>query len=476
MILVEVAAFAALAAACSFWFAAIDAFTIATAFVVAYAIAARLFRRSSAYSLSGHIVLFAIGIALAAIASTVIWGSTVGCGHSLADPNFSSDDQVYWRWAVSNTGNGAKEPYTAFIGFPLISSWLMRLLGTNVLWPIAMNYLFTLVSLVFFALTARNLLQGKVNTPPAKVVCLSLLLCSVLTYFLSQGIKMQKEASIYLGFSITAYATTKVMLCKLTSRDWAAFAAAMLLVALVRATYIYLVAMGIMFAIKARKQRKQTLIMIAVSAAAFVIGNYFAAYSVDNHIYMIKGGAEMKELYIIGQAQQPYLDMLGNYFFYPAWKRLLALPLTMAVQFVIPFPWIYGNVDCANDLLTRIGWGWYFVGGTAMFLYVRCIVTRQQPLGVWIWWPALCFAATAYVVAGSVNRYVLPFEPLFVPAAAYVLCKAREEGTSRALKLWGIGFAAVLAITLIVCYHVQMSYLNALDEYYHSVAAVAQTL
>ena len=473
-LLIEVAAFVVLAAASSLWFAPGDAVTVAAAMAVAYALPVALFRHSGAYSATGRYVMLAIAVTMAAFATIGIWHCTLWRGHTLADPVLFSDDSSYWDWAVKYSGNGGVEELhrTAFPGLPLLSALLLKLLGKSVLWPIAMNCTFTLMAILFFALAARNMLQGKVEAQPARVVWVSMALCGALFYFLSQGIRLQKEASMYLGMGAASYVFSK-MCCgsRLGWRDWLAFAVAMLIMALVRTTYVYFVMLGAAVALVPmlrQRQWVQPLALLAVTAAAFAVGNFFAIYSIDHHVAIVEGGNSMKRLYVVGPTQQPYLDMLGNYFNYPVWKRLLLLPLTSAVQFVIPFPWIYGGVQL-SDVLTRCGWGWYAVGGTAMFYYLWCVAKRSNPLGALAWWPPLCFAVTAYVVAGSLNRYALPIEPLFVPMAVYVLCKVRKGVLARPFKWWCVAFGVALAVTLVLCYRVQIGYLDGLEKYYQTL-------
>ena len=73
------------------------------------------------------------------------------------------------------------------------------------------------------------------------------------------------------------------------------------------------------------------------------------------------------------------------------------------------------------------------------------------------------------MVAGSLNRYALPIEPLFVPMAVYVLCKVREGVLARPFKWWCVAFGVALAVTLVLCYRVQIGYLDGLEKYYQTL-------
>ena len=76
-------------------------------------------------------------------------------------------------------------------------------------------------------------------------------------------------------------------------------------------------------------------------------------------------------------------------------------------------------------------------------------------MGSWPWWPAVSYVAITYALAGSMTRYIAPFELLFVPVAVFVLCRLREGRFRRAFIIWGICFVVLVAITLLLCLELQ---------------------
>ena len=77
-------------------------------------------------------------------------------------------------------------------------------------------------------------------------------------------------------------------------------------------------------------------------------------------------------------------------------------------------------------------------------------------IGLWPWWPAAVFVAMAYIMAGTINRYVLPIEPLFVPVALYVICRLKDTTIRRAFKRWSIFYAILLVATLLICLELEL--------------------
>lgn len=193
------------------------------------------------------------------------------------------------------------------------------------------------------------------------------------------------------------------------------------------------------------------LAMISIIAVAFFAGNYYASYSFERHAEIVGGGWNMQRFFPMDGPQRPYRYMIDYYYLYSPWHRLLLLPLTMSVQFVTPFPWLASEEPTIANDICRITYGWYIVGGITLFYYLFLSWRRNENMGIWAWWPAAVYVVLAYVVAGSVSRYLLPVEPLFVPVCLFVLCRLHEGCWRKAFKGWSIFFVILLVVTLLIC-------------------------
>ena len=111
---------------------------------------------------------------------------------------------------------------------------------------------------------------------------------------------------------------------------------------------------------------------------------------------------------------------------------------------------------------------WYLVGGACIFyyLYINVVHHKYSNLGMWAWWPLATFLGIAYITGGSVSRYVLPLQPLFVVIAMYVILKVHGGAYRRSFTVWMIVYFIILAGVLVFCYHTQLDYLNSLHEYH----------
>ncbi len=431
-----------------------DAMGITLAMAVACALPMCLYGSRQWSTRGGLWLLLVVGTAVSWCAIANVWDWTLGAGGTLAHPCLYADDHHYYEWALCRY-DGSGEPLAVmFPGFPLLMVGLWRMFGLSVVWPVAMNVSFTLLAMVIAGGTARRMLSGRVQVSGQSVAVLTMALVALLTFFISQGIRVQKEALVYLAMSLVGYSLAGMRDRRVSKADAALFALACVMLAFGRTTYLYFVMLGVgmMALTDVRRLWRPALLLGGVALVLFVVGNHFAYYSIERHALIINGGDEMRAYYVADGAQRPYLNVIGNYFNYPVLRRVAMLPLTMGVQFMIPLPWLHHGVAASVDtLLPRLGYGWYAVGALAIFYFVAVSWNRRQCLGWWPWWLAVSYAVIAYITAGSVNRYILPFEPMMAVLAAYVLCRAADGCQRRALLAWLVGFAVVVAAALCVC-------------------------
>lgn len=448
---------------------------LAVAMTVAYVLPAALYHTRPYSTPAGHYVLLAVWLLMSvmAIENVAVWTAPEGADAEW--PAFQSDSKGYYAWALHYYDGRCDAPRVAFPGLPFLMLVLWKLLGVNVVWPVAMNACFTLTAIVVAAVTAVRLLAGRTMARPSRWMATAALVCGALLFFLlSQGVCVLKEAAVTLSMSVVGLVLAVFVTDRhLRARHYAAFVAACLLLAFTRTTYMYfvLLALGIIALGNIKTHVPHTALLVALAIIAFVAGDSVAYYSFERHVSIISGGERMQRLFMVGQSQQPYLDMVGNYFTYPIWQRVALLPLTCSVQFFIPFPWLYNGWTSLHEAVARCGYGWYAVGGTALFYYAAMSWRQRFSLGAWAWVPALIYAAIAYLTAGSVSRYSLAVEVMFVPVTVWVLCAViADRSLRRWFAGWAVVFVIVAVITLVVCHDIQMGYLRDLNDYYHERA------
>ncbi len=469
LLLAEVITFAVLAVAAGGHFGLADGASITVAYLVAYLVPCLILERVRGTSTTARVVLLLLAVLLILVSYSNLlrWTQFEEC--TLQLPDLKSDARGFYKWALHHSGYAVDESGVVFPGFPLMMVALWKVLGVSVVWPQAMNMMFTMISVVLTGMTARRLLIGRVSASHQSLLTGGMMLTCLLLFYLMMGVSILKEPSTYLSVSMVGYALSSMAAVDDERhrlwRDIVLFVLGCALLALVRTTFLYFFAVGVVIMAFPhwRRDWMVALGMLAVALVALLVGDHFASYSFGRHAEIVSGGWNMQRFYVMTDSQKVYHDLLNYYFLYSNWHKALMLPLTMAVQFFIPFPWlIYEEPNLAN-YLSRITFGWYLLGGIALFYYLFMSWRRHENMGAWAWWPAVIYAIIAYVMAGSMARYVVPFQPLFVPVAMFVLCRLYEGNRWRKpFKRWSIGFALALIVVLAIGYELQTSSISSM--------------
>ena len=461
LLLAEVVLFAVLAVCSSRHFGLADGARITAAYLVAYLVPRIILTRARGTSIACQVILLLLAALLIYIDYSRLKFFTFFDGYSLQEPNLLGDGRTYYKWALYQY-DGRIEPFNVmFPGFPMMMVVLWKIFGLSVVWPQAMNLMFTMTTVVLTGMTTRRLLSHRVKAKSSSLLACGMLLACMLTYFLVMSTTMLKEGTISLSMALAGFTLSSLESCDEERhhlrRDIFLFVLACVLLALVRTTYLYFIIIGVLLLALChwRNQWRLLALMLCVIVLCVFLGNYFAYYSFERHVEIAGGGWNMQRFYVIGESQQFYHDLLNYYFLRPVWYKVLMLPLTMSVQFFIPLPWSYYDNPTFVNNVARLTYLWYFVGGTALFYYFVLSWRRNERLGVWTWWPALAFAALAYLMAGSVARYVVPILSLFVPVSVYVLCRVHEGHRRKAYLWWMVTLVIVIALVLLLCLEIQ---------------------
>lgn len=478
LLLAEVIVFALLATLTAQYFNLNDAVSITLSMLVAYLIPRLVYSRSGMSCRWGQWWLLIVTALLALYAILSIKSCTVDAACSLENPRLYADDGRYYSWALSHYDGRCPEPKLAFKGLPMFMLFQWKLLGVSIVWPIAMNYMFTLLAIVMTGKMACRMLSHQFeNYSPSTIAAVAMVIVSLMGFFMSQGVRLQKEAACSLGMVLVGYTLAGmagIQDKKSRWRDIAIFVSGCLLLAMVRTNFTYFAIVGaamMMLANHCTKWKYGALLVI-ISAVITVTFSILFSYSFGQQYRTIDGGDAMA-LAFNDIVQQPYFNIIGDYFHYPEWKRTLLLPLTAGIQYIIPFPWLYDYSHFSIfNMLPRLRWMWYFVGGVCIFyyLFINIIHHKNSNLGMWAWWPLVLFMIIAFITGGSVSRYILPLQPLFVVIALYVLLHVKQGTYRRPFILWMIVYIFILITLLVLCYDAQTEYLNNLNEYYRQKA------
>ena len=442
-----------------------DGARITASFLIAYLVPRVILTRSRGYSVAAGVMLLAV----AAMCMTFdIMRMSLWIKYeefSLAFPNIGGDGRNYFKWALTMYSGAMPSEMTFYPGFSIIIVGLWKIFGVSVIWPIALNLMCTLTSLVLTGLTTRRLLTGRVSTSPSSLVLMGMILCAILFHYLITGTSMLKEGLVFeaiamVGFALASMAAIDEERHALW-RDIVLLVVAGVILAIVRASYIYFVMLGLVLMALPhwRRDWPMTVGIMALLVIMLLVGRHLVLFSIERHSDVISGGWNMNRFYINSPTQLSYKSLLGYYFLYSPLHRMFMLPITMSVQFLLPLPWISLSGSSFFTFFSRLTWGWYLVGGIATFYYFF-ISWRHDNMGIWPWWPAMVFAGIAYVMGGSVVRYILPIQPLFIPVAVYILARLSEGRWRRQFRIWTILFIVLLIAALIISFKFKQGFFD----------------
>ena len=458
-------------------FTASESLAIVLSMMVAYLVPRFVYSQSKLACRWGQWLLLIVATAMTVYVLFYLKSITIDTGETLEMPTMHNDDSKYYQWALANYDGRCPEPKVLYQGVPLIMLGLWKLFGVSVVWPVALNLMFTLLTIVLTGKIANRMLSNRFESiNPSTVAAVAMLMVSLLGFLMSQGVRIQKEASCSFSFVLVGYAlagmSQPALSKKEKNRDMLLFLLGTLLMSLVRTNFVYFFAIGAVmmaFANHCAQWKRCTLLAVLAFGFTFLF-NFIFDYTIEHQYILINGGEAMARDFKIGTAQQPYVSLFGDYYYSHMWERILLLPLTMSVQYVIPFPWLYDYSDAtAFSLLPRMRLMWYIAGGACIFYYLYiCVLSFSKKiqistLGLWAWWPFVTFMLMSYITGGLVSRYTLPIQPLFVVVALYVFLHLKEGHFRRSFTVWMIVYFFILVATLIFSYHTQLGYLRSLN-------------
>lgn len=461
LLLAEVLLFAILALTTSSHFGMVDGLKITVANLVAYLVPRTILHRARATSVAACVILLLITAFLLLINYLNLVEWTSFGGYTLHQPDLEGDPRKYYKWAWHYYDGSVPWEKVIFPGFPFMILCLFKAFGVNVIWPQALNLMFTLTAVVLTGMMTRRLLSHRVKATPSALLAGGMLLFLMLTYNLMSDINILKEASITMSITLAGFAMSSMASSDEERfqpwRDILLMALACVLMAAVRTTYLYflLIGIGIMALPHLRRDWVMALTMMALVVLGLVIGSQFAAYTFDRHVKFFQSSMYLQRTYAMEGRHGFYLELIGYYFIYSPLHRIAMLPITSTIQYFIPFPWLNGEEPSLFNYVCRFNYTWYLLGGVALFYYAVLSWRRAENMGAWPWWPVIVFLGIAYVMGGTITRYVLPIQPLWIPVVMYVLCRVFEGHRRKAFARWMIVYILIVAMVLLVCLELQ---------------------
>lgn len=355
-------------------------------------------------------------------------------------------------------------------GYGMLISWIWRVTGITIVAPMIVNMLFVLIGIIFSGGIAYRILKGQTPRSDRWIATCAMIMTSSVCYFLNSGTLLLKEAGLIFSFSLIAYVIVSIEEQNISRlhivKLLMLFVLGVVLLAILRFNFLIMVVVGVLMMAKWQPKNiviNIVLVLVCVSCWIAVSSLMYADYSrMPEVTSQIMKGKGLNGTFFVGNADhEMYNAIVEGYFDYPWWKKVALLPMTAAVQYLIPLPWGFSDDIHFGYTLAyaHISYPWYILGGLILYFIIfemhRSPVSLQRIVG----WGALMWLVPAYLFAGTVSRYALPLLLLIIPGAVYVVAKWREVNGVR-LKVWCWCYGLLLLVGLIAGYIVQKGVLS----------------
>ena len=376
---------------------------------------------------------------------------------------YNPDSWRYYYDALNTTGNANGVPCELKShGYGLIISWMWQLTGITIVSPLVLNMLLMLLAIVVSGGISWRLLRGVTAKSEQWIASCAMIMTVSVCYFLNSGTLLLKEAGIIFAFSLMGFSV--VSLIEANGPKWTdiiLFLIGSLLVAMLRTNYLIMPIVGVVMLLRWNKWNVvKALVMIVIIIVSWIgISSWlYSSYSEVPEIAskIMLGYGLNNSFFLDNLDHRTYNAIVEGYFDFPLWKKILILPVSAAVQYLIPLPWgLCDDIQFGYTLAyAHISYPWYLVGGLIIY-FVLCQMRRApQSLALFVGWGVLMWLVPAYLFAGTVSRYTLPMLPLLVPGAVYVVAKWHEFNKTQ-LKWWFGLYTLFLIVGLIAGYIVQ---------------------
>ena len=388
---------------------------------------------------------------------------TLRCGATSTAPLLLNNDaSVAWQVMECILDGGSPDSSITVesrFGYGRFLALAALVVGRDVAALLTVNVLFVLLTIVLAGRIASLVAPAGLERRMSSV---TMIMIASVCYFLSSGVILIKDACccFIMALSLCSmleFRRSSAMRVSLLSA--CAFLSAAFLAALVRPSLLLFMLMGLSALMAWRTRRG---LCAGVSAAVLLTCIYCYVVLYTNTTFSPEVALSQRDDMALQTAEgysdrmYAYTSVAGVYYLYSPFERLLRLPMSLAVQFLTPFPWGFmKHVDFGYSLVySHIAWPWYAVGGLAVFYFLfgmrrsPRLLCRLSLLG------AAMTVSVAFIYGGLVSRYCLPWLPAIVPAAAMTWLSWRRD---RKFKIYAVVYVSLLAAALLVCHHILTS-------------------
>lgn len=376
---------------------------------------------------------------------------TAAAGRTAADPLLLNFDAMRdWTWGCS-LAYGDPAPDAPVSGMSYITAGILWLFGRSIAYPIFFVSLCYAVAIVMIGSIGFRL-TGRRETGTATMA-----IGATMCFLLAHSSVLVKDIPVTCMFAIIIDRMVDVYGRKSGFRpaDAAILIPVLALLLLMRHNMSFMLATGcLLFMIGSNRRTSAHMIVLALAALiGGQIVNRLVMPSPDDIMNTITAD-ECALMILPDDSTRPWDNITGDYTTLPFYIKLMWLPVSVAIQFLLPFPWGFERHVCFGPgvAVAHISYFWYLAGGLILYWIFACAYKAPRNRQLLIVWGVILTVITAYMSSGRIARYCLPYLPLLLPAAAMVLLDCRRR---RSLWIWLAVFSALMLAALLICHSMQ---------------------
>ena len=424
---------------------------------VCYILPCYVYRQWGFFTSVGQLALSFAFVVMSIFYTLNLWRCSVVLG-SIDAPLLLYDAKSFHTLShdIAHHAMGEQSPIVPYLGYPLFLSWWIKAGINDIAYPIAINILLTLCSIILVGRCTLFLIDNKNDA--RKIASYAMMLTAIIPGVMANATVLLKES-----FVTTAILATlcSILTFKQGSRHIAyiaMFLLGILVLTFCRTTYLYIVGLFLVAIYSYRMTINEIVPMVGLClmiAACVMIGSMNSWWG-DNSYVMNYVTSNDYTSFFSGESQKPLEQLLGPYSTYPLYVKILLWPFTIAIQFIIPFPFATTAPEVGEPFSTsyhRMSYLWYMAALPILVYYITHWFRQGKDvqLSIWATTAAIAYCIPALITGGSISRYAFCFVPLLTIMGGYVIHNTlQQRKIERMVVIFSGIYVALLALALVV--------------------------
>lgn len=426
--------------------------------VACYIIPCCIYRHQSFYNKIGQLSLSVAFIAMSIFYALNMWQYTVQYG-SVDSPYLLHDAQSFYLLShdIADGVMGEDSPIMPYWGYPFFLSLWIKAGINDIAYPIAFNIFLMLCAIILVGRCTLYLLEKSEGA--VQVASYAMLICAMIPGVLAPATDLSKEP--FVATSMLA-CICSLLAFKQGNRGGVLyiilFIVGLVVLSFCRTTYIYI--LGLFFVAiwiyRFAMSEIASFLIIALSMAVAIFMGSSNSWWGDNSYIVDYVSSNSHTTFFSGESQAPLQELLGPYSTYPLYIKVLLWPITIAIQFLIPFPFETVPTEMGMPLSTtyqRMSYLWYLgalpVIVFCLFYWFRKGVNRK--LSLWAIASVLAYCIPALITGGSISRYAFCLVPMLTIMGGYVVWDILQQGKlDRKVLVFAVIYVVLISLALLV--------------------------